>query len=292
MYDFVLLFISESNINTKASIYNISEFKRENIPDLQKKINKNYDNIESLCKPEIETLYDLTSGNIGKIHFLLERQEYVQWIKQITYNLQTQYDKQLNGIQLFLFKGQYILAKKLLSDFEIQYKLVLQNNNDIYFKYILMKSDCEHLLNNYQDALIILMPLKQLTFRKYNINNKVETLEAHYYKHLWKCDISLTILQKIQPSNIRGLTDSLGILVAKYFVDDMVVPNTDFDTLDVFYKTFEKCKKNSPINDPQNAYKIMRNESIYLYYKNKYRKKEILEPINSVIKIYKDENGK
>ena len=37
MYDFVLLFISESNINTKASIYNISEFKRENIPDLQKK---------------------------------------------------------------------------------------------------------------------------------------------------------------------------------------------------------------------------------------------------------------
>lgn len=292
MYDFVLLFISESNINTKASIYNISEFKRENIPDLQKKINKNYDNIESLCKPEIETLYDLTSGNIGKIHFLLERQEYVQWIKQITYNLQTQYDKQLNGIQLFLFNGQYILAKKLLSDFEIQYKLVLQNNNDIYFKYILMKSDCEHLLNNYQDALIILMPLKQLTFRKYNINNKVETLEAHYYKHLWKCDISLTILQKIQPSNIRGLTDSLGILVAKYFVDDMVVPNTDFDTLDVFYKTFEKCKKNSPINDPQNAYKIMRNESIYLYYKNKYRKKEILEPINSVIKIYKDENNR
>lgn len=149
-----------------------------------------------MCKPEIETLYDLTSGNIGKIHFLLERQEYVQWIKQITYNLQTQYDKQLNGIQLFLFKGQYILAKKSLSDFEIQYKLVLQNNNDIYFKYILMKSDCEHLLNNYQDALIILMPLKQLTFRKYNINNKVETLEAHYYKHLWKCDISLTILQK------------------------------------------------------------------------------------------------
>lgn len=110
--------------------------------------------------------------------------------------MQTQYDKQLNGIQLFLFKGQYILAKKSLSDFEIQYKLVLQNNNDIYFKYILMKSDCEHLLNNYQDALIILMPLKQLTFRKYNINNKVETLEAHYYKHLWKCDISLTILQK------------------------------------------------------------------------------------------------
>lgn len=180
-----------------------------------------------MCKPEIETLYDLTSGNIGKIHFLLERQEYVQWIKQITYNLQTQYDKQLNGIQLLLFKGQYILAKKSLSDFEIQYKLVLQNNNDIYFKYILMKSDCEHLLNNYQDALIILMPLKQLTFRKYNINNKVETLEAHYYKHLWKCDISLTILQKIQPFNIRGLTDSLGILVAKYFVDDMVVPNTD-----------------------------------------------------------------
>ena len=88
MYDFVLLFISESNINTKASIYIISEFKRENIPDLQKKINKNYDNIESLCKPEIETLYDLTSGNIGKIHFLLERQEYVQWIKQITYNLE------------------------------------------------------------------------------------------------------------------------------------------------------------------------------------------------------------
>lgn len=95
-----------------------------------KKINKNYDNIESLCKPEIETLYDLTSGNIGKIHFLLERQEYVQWIKQITYNLQTQYDKQLNGIQLLLFKGQYILAKN-------HYR-ILKYNINLYFKIIMI----------------------------------------------------------------------------------------------------------------------------------------------------------
>ena len=82
-----------------------------------------------MCKPEIETLYDLTSGNIGKIHFLLERQEYVQWIKQITYNLQTQYDKQLNGIQLFLFKGQYILAKN-------HYRICKYNIN-LYFKIII-----------------------------------------------------------------------------------------------------------------------------------------------------------
>ena len=59
-----------------------------------------------------------------------------------------------------------------------------------------------------------------------------------------------------------------------------------------FIKHLKNVKKISPINDPQNAYKIMRNESIYLYYKNKYRKKEILEPINSVIKIYKDENNR
>lgn len=58
-----------------------------------------------------------------------------------------------------------------------------------------------------------------------------------------ECDISLTILQKIQPFNIRGLTDSLGILVAKYFVDDMAVPNTDSDTLDVFIKHLKNVKK-------------------------------------------------
>ena len=57
MYDFVLLFISESNINTKASIYNISEFKRENIPIFKKKKTKIMIILKACVNPEIETLY-------------------------------------------------------------------------------------------------------------------------------------------------------------------------------------------------------------------------------------------
>lgn len=44
--------------------------------------------------------------------------------------------------------------------------------------------------------------------------------------------------------------------------------------------------------NPKDIYKIMRNESIYLFYKKKYTRKNILEPINSVILKYKKENNR
>lgn len=292
IYGFSLLFITPSKIETKGTVYYISKFERDNVPALQENINRNYSNIEKLSRQEIEALYDLTFGNIGKIHFLLERQEYVVWIKQLANNLQTVYDNELNDIQFELFKGEYSLAKKALDDFGRRYKRELPNNNDLYFKFFIMKSDCEHLLNNYQNALDILMPLKKKELGCYNINNKVDILEAHYYKHLWQCDKALIILQAIQAFNICGLTDSLGILVAKYFVDDLTVPNTKLNSLAVFLKTFEMCKESSLKKSDRELSKIMRNESIYLYYKEKYTRKEILEPINSVIEKYQKENNR
>lgn len=292
VYGFSLIFITASSIETKGAIYYISEFERENVPVLQANINRNYNNIETLSMHDIEALYDLTFGNIGKIHFLLERQEYVVWIKQLAQNLQTVYDKELNNIQLELFKGYYSLAKNALDDFGCRYEIELPNNNDLYFKFFIMKSDCEHLLNNYQNALDILVALKKDEFGSYNINNKVDILEAHYYKHLWQCDKALIILQSIQSFNICGLTDSLGILVAKYFVDDLAVPNSNLSSLSVFFKTFEMCKESSLKKSDRDIFKIMRNESIYLYYKKKYTIKKILEPINFVIEKYQKENNR
>ena len=292
IYDFSLIFITASKIDVKGIVYYISRFEIDNIPKLQKNINRNYSNIEILSKNEIETLYDMTYGNIGKIHFLLEHQEYVLWLKQLAQNLQTKYDKELNIIQISLFTGDYVKANDLLDSFHCRYKIELLNNNDLYFKFYIMKSDCEHLLNNYKKALAILGTLRKKELKIYSINNKADVLEAHVYKHLWQCNKALIILQSIESSNICGLTDSLGILVAKYFVDDLYVPNCNLNSLSAFFSAFEKCKDSKLEKSTKDTYKIMRNESIYLYYKKKYTRKEILEPINLVICKYQNENNR
>lgn len=292
IYDFSLIFITASKIDANGIIYYISKFEIDNIPKLQKNINRNYSNIEILSKNEIETLYDMTYGNIGKIHFLLEHQEYVLWIKQLTQNLQTKYDKELNIIQISLFTGDYVKANELLDSFHRRYETELLNNNDLYFKFYIMKSDCEHLLNNYKNALAILGTLRKKELKIYSTDNKADVLEAHFYKHLWQCNKALTILQSIESSNICGLTDSLGILVAKYFVDDLYVPNCDLNSLSAFFSVFEKCKDSKLEKSTKDTCKIMRNESIYLYYKKKYTRKEILEPINLVICKYQNENNR
>lgn len=292
LYGFSLLFITSSKLQVNGGVYYISKFERENIPTLQENIKQNYNNIEILSKQEIDALYDLTFGNIGKIHFLLERQEYVVWIKQLALHLQTEYDKELNAIQIKLFKGEYSLAKTELIDFEYHHNIEIQNNNDLYFKYYLMRSDCEHLLNNYQNALDILTALRRKELQNYNIHDKMEILEAHYYKHLWQCDKALIILHSIRSTNICGLTDALGILVAKYFVDDMKVPNSKLDSLSEFFEVFEACKSSSLKKSDNDTFKIMRNESIYLFYKKQCTRDKILQPINSVIEKYQEQNNR
>lgn len=292
LYDFFLVYVTKNIIETKGTRYSISEFDPKHIPDLQNNIKKNYINIDSLHENEIQVLYNLTNGNIGKIHFLLEHQEYVEWIKQLSKKEQTSYDKELSTIQLELFIGEYANARKELDIFSDKYSNVLLKNHDLYYKFYLIKSDCEHLLNNYQEALTFLMPLKKRELVIYNTNYSLEILEAHYYKHLWKCDEALKILKSIEANTISGMTDALGILVAKYFIDDLSVPNSNLDSLTVFMNTLEWCEKSTLLKSNKDLLKIERNKSIYLYYKGNYTKKEILEPINSVILKYTNENNR
>lgn len=292
LYDFFLVYVTKNIIETKGTRYSISEFDPKHIPDLQNNIKKNYINIDSLHENEIQVLYNLTNGNIGKIHFLLEHQEYVEWIKQLSKKEQTSYDKELSTIQLELFIGEYANARKELDIFSDKYSNVLLKNYDLYYKFYLIKSDCEHLLNNYQEALTFLMPLKKRELVIYNTNCSLEILEAHYYKHLWKCDEALKILKSIEANTISGMTDALGILVAKYFIDDLSVPNSNLDSLTVFMNTLEWCEKSTLLKSNKDLLKIERNKSIYLYYKGNYTKKEILEPINSVILKYTNENNR
>lgn len=292
LYDFFLVYVTKNIIETKGTRYSISEFDPKHIPDLQNNIKKNYINIDSLHENEIQVLYNLTNGNIGKIHFLLEHQEYVEWIKQLSKKEQTSYDKELSTIQLELFIGEYANARKELDIFSDKYSNVLLKNYDLYYKFYLIKSDCEHLLNNYQEALTFLMPLKKRELVIYNTNYSLEILEAHYYKHLWKCDEALKILKSIEANTISGMTDALGILVAKYFIDDLSVPNSNLDSLTVFMNTLEWCEKSTLLKSNKDLHKIERNKSIYLYYKGNYTKKEILEPINSVILKYTNENNR
>ena len=212
-YHFQLIYIlEEKQTSIEPFLHRVSEFDVEYINDLHKKIRKNYPSIECISSKETQTLYLLTNGNIGKITSLLSCQEGITWIRNKAQNQATGYEMELDIIETELFCGHYLDAKLELSKFKKKYESLLYENNDLYFKYYFMKSDCEHLLNNYHAALSILEILFGGNYSFNNIDYKLELKKAHYLKHLWKCNDSIEVLQQIQKKNFTAIVDQFGIL--------------------------------------------------------------------------------
>ena len=108
-------------------------------------------------------------------------------LKDIASSNQTDYDEKLNSIDLILYTGQYESALKELKIFAKQHEEYFQENNELFFKYIMLKSDCEHLLNHYEEALTLLSIIENEPYYIYNKDNKIELYKAHYLRHLWAC---------------------------------------------------------------------------------------------------------
>lgn len=293
LYHFQLIYILADNTNSE-NLYQhvISDFNENDIPILQNKIKKNHSKLENLTKKETEALFYLTNGNIGKIYAILSCAEYIRWIKDIANDIKTDYDIELNEIQLNLYVGEYEKARNLIDEFNLSYSNMFNKNNDLLFKIKLLESDCEHLLNNYEKALATLLPLKRKDLYFANNNYNIELHEAHYYKHLWKCNEALTLLKSIEHDSFSGLVDSLGVLTSKYFIDDLYIPYSSDSTLETYRKKYIQAYNSNLGRSDEENLKLHRHECIYKFYFETTDKNELINIATNVIELYKARNSR
>ena len=135
-------------------------------------------------------------------------------IKDISNKAPTEYEKCLHKIELDIIVGKYQIARNNLSKFETEYKNDFSSNIHLTYKYNLILSDCEHMLNQYETALATLSIIEIPLYKKYNQDFEIELHKAHYNKHLWNCNEALEILDNIKGNSFAALVDSLGILAA------------------------------------------------------------------------------
>ena len=293
LFHFQLIYIMKEELCTEYFSHIVTEFGKEHINELHEKIRKNYPEIEKVSQEEINILYNLTGGNIGKIYTLLSREESITWIKNITEKKLTDYDLAIEKVNADLLSGYYEEAEKKLEIFYNQYRNILDTNNDLRFKYYFTKSDCEHLLNRYENALSTLAIVDSSDYNFVNSNYKVQLHQAHYYKHLWNSNKALEILYSIQKQSLAAMVDSFGILLAKYFIDDLTLPVSEHDSKSEFLYLFEQAESSSmPSNDAINQ-KINRYRVFYKFYSEMPACSiELLELVDKVIRIYKAQNNR
>lgn len=292
-FHFQMIYILKDSINPSLTMHTMSAFSKKHIEELQRKIKEYYPGISTLTQNEVDTLFQLTDGNIGRITALLSEQKCVLWIKDISNRKTTEYEEQLHKIKMDILVGKYQTARQQLLRFEAVYKDDFYNNIHLAYKYNLMLSDCEHMLNQYQTALDILSIIELKPYTKYNLDFEIELHKAHYNKHLWNCNEALEILGKINDRSFAALVDSLGILTAKYFVNDLFVPNSSNDSLEEFNKKFQMATNSSLVHNNYDEYKLKRYAPVFFFYKEKPTKEEqLIQMIDEVIKIYESENNR
>ena len=292
-FHFQMIYILKYNANPALTTHTMSAFSQKYIEELQHKIQEYYPGISVLTRKEVDTLFQLTDGNIGRITALLSEQKCVLWIKDISNKKTTEYEERLHKIQMDIFVGKYQTARQKLSNFESDYKDGFNNNIHLAYKYYLILSNCEHMLNQYQTALDTLSIIELNPYTKYNLEFEIELNKAHYNKHLWNCNEALELLGNIKDRSFTALVDSLGILTAKYFINDLYVPNSSESSLEEFYKLFQKATNCSLTHNDYDDYKLKRYAPIFFYYKeNPAKEEQLIHMIDEVIKIYESENNR
>lgn len=288
-YGFQMIYIMKEGSQTNPSCHKVSTFERENIKKLHTKIKNRHSGISDITQEEANILYDLTGGNIGKIAAILHRAEYVDWLVDKAKGDYTAYEKELHRIEVELFCGNYRTAEAALVVFEEQNTKALTLNNDMRFKYLMIKSDCKHLLNKYDEALAILSTADPT----YDTQYALELHEAHYLKHLWRCNDAISMLQIIYDYSLAAITDTFGILAAKYFINDLYVPNSSRNSLEEFLSLHRIAEQSTLPCNHKSKNKLKTYKVVYDYYNNRPEEERgLIEQINEVIKIYSDENNR
>lgn len=292
-YHFQMVYVMKDLKETDFTSHCVSKFNIENMEMLHNKIRSTYPNLDQLTKKDFDKLFELTNGNIGRIAGVLSEQKSIEWLKDISNGAKTEYDIELDKIQIELFVGHYKTAEEKLDNFKVKYSDAMGNILDINYKYLLILSDCKHLLNNYADALNILSLIETKDYQVYNKNNEIALHKAHYCKHLWRCDEALDILRSIKEVSYSAIVDSLGILAAKYFINDLHVDFSDKSSIEVYKEYYTFAKNSNLAHNQSDSYKLMRHTAVYEYYTHSNLDLfELISHINKIITIYKAENNR
>lgn len=293
LFHFQMVYILKEGSEPLLSTHMMSNFQPQHIGKLQQKINESYPGICTLTQSEIDVLYRMTEGNIGHITALLSEQKCVSWIKDLAQKQSTEYEVELEKIEMKLLIGKYQDGQKLLDEFGQKYKKDLENNNHLAYLYYLILSDCEHLLNHYEEALDILSIVEQPVYKKYNNAFEIELHKAHYFKHIWRCNDSLQILTALKFKSFSAIVDTLGILLAMYFINDLHVPGTQDSSLQVFSQQFILATNSELPTNNNDLNKLKRNKPIYTFYNHKPNDEtELINMIDDVIAVYASENNR
>lgn len=274
------------------TVYNIGSFPAKEIVELQNKIQEEYSQIDDLSKNEMEILYSLTDGNVKRISFMLNSQETVSWIKKIAKNELTEYDKELGKIQVELFQGRYERAEKLIYNLYKSDKDKIYANNDYFYKYMLIKADCLHLLNKYDEAIQILETANDKNkFSTYGLEATYQLKLGHFYKHIWNSNDSLKILNEASKLDINAKLEMLGVLSSKYFIDEEICGFSDLKTKELYDAIINELSTRT-VDDPQ---RLKRHQIINSFYSRKNEKLDfdnLISRIDNIIDCYKAENNR
>ena len=290
-YEFTFIYILDSDKNCNNVVHKVSEFGVTHIPALQEKILYIYPLIAELNESQSKVLHKLTDGNINKIVTMLSSKQYIDWIIDINEKKQTEYDILLQSIEIELFCGHYKKAKEELQEFNKNNENEIKLNADLYFKYTLIKSDCEHLLNNYSDAKDIITTLNSNS--EFNKNFTLQLSLAHYYKHLWKSNDALKILEDIYGKTNAAIVDSFGILLSQYFINGTANKHDYPNSLKSFLDLFVYLDSNnlSPISS--DCAKKERYKVYYNYYSSSNPDyDEIIVLADNLIKEYRESGNR
>ena len=113
-------------------------------------------------------------------------------------------------------------------------------------------------------------------------------MTAHFYKHLWDIERSLSILNKIAANNITGLFGQFGILIDLYFLE------TDMDKtqpLEHFFLLFEIAENRLNEVSGELYSKYLQYKTVYGYFKGT-EKNSLLDYINEEIVSYENTNNR
>lgn len=292
-YHFQMIYVMNKSKETNFSAHYISEFNTENMEVLHNKIRKNYPRLDQLSKKDFDKLFELTNGNIGRIASVLSEQKCLKWLQETANDSKTDYEIELDKVQIELFVGHYVAAKRKLDDFSLKFDKALNSFLNIKYKYLITLSDCMHLLNNYTIALDTLSLIETPDYQSYNRNYEIELHKAHYYKHLWNCNEALDILYRIKEVSYSAIVDSLGILAAKYFINDLNVDFSRKNSIGVYMEYYTCAEKSDLESTEADIHKLMRHTAIYKFYANRESDlSDLISHTNQIIDIYKEENNR
>ena len=113
-FHFQMIYILKYNASPSLTTHTMSAFCQNHIEELQRKIKEYYPGISVLTQNEVDTLFQLTDGNIGRITALLSEQKCVLWIKDISNKKTTEYEECLHKIEMDILVGIPHIAQPML----------------------------------------------------------------------------------------------------------------------------------------------------------------------------------